>query len=170
MDDARPEDVATVRRNAREWNPRARVVEGRSPVRMTGAEALAGKRVLVVEDGPTATHGGMGYGAGFLAATRAGAVIVDPRPFARGEIARAYARYPHLRAVVPALGYREDDVADLEATIDRTPCDAVVVGTPIDLARVVRMRKPHYRAVYGFEESGGESLAAILRERFARGP
>jgi predicted GTPase len=134
---------------------------------MEGAEALRGKRVLVVEDGPTATHGGMGWGAGFLAATRAGAEVVDPRPFAAGEIARAYARHPHLRSVVPALGYSGQDVADLEATIDRTPCDAVVVGTPIDLARVVRIRKPCFRATYDFEEAGGTSLAAILRERFA---
>jgi len=121
--------------------------------------------VLVVEDGPTVTHGGMGYGAGFLAATDGGAAeIVDPRPFAQGEIAEAYEKYPHLRRVVPALGYGAGQIADLAATIDRSDCDVVVIGTPIDLTRVLRVRKPFVRATYGHEDAGEPTVAAIVRE------
>jgi len=160
-DAATAEGIAEVEENARRLNPGAVLLRGRSPVRLDGD--VRGKRVLVVEDGPTTTHGGMGYGAGFVAAR--GADIVDPRPYAVGAIAEAYRRYPHLAAVVPALGYSPRDVAELEATIANAECDAVVIGTPIDLSRIVRIDKPVLRAEYHFEGAG---LAELLLEQFSR--
>jgi predicted GTPase len=165
--EARPEDIETVTNNAREHNPGARLLRASSPVSISDADAVRGKRALVIEDGPTATHGGMGYGAGMIAAQRSGASeIVDPRPFAAGEIAAAFEAYPHLQAVVPALGYGEKQIADLEATIDRTDCDVVVIGTPIDLGRILRIGKPSVRVTYGFAEESSPGLAEILREKF----
>jgi len=166
--EAKTFDIEAVRRSAAQHNPEARVVEGRSPIVMDDAAAVRGKRALVVEDGPTATHGGMGYGAGLIAALRAGAAhVVDPRPFAKGGLAEAYRKYPHLRAVVPALGYGSEDVADLEATLAAADCDVVVVGTPIDLCRLVRIDKPCVRVTYGFEEASTPGLGDFLAERLA---
>jgi predicted GTPase len=162
--EAKPEDLAAVRSAIDANNPDARVIEGRSPIDYD-ADALRGKRVLVIEDGPTATHGGMGYGAGYLAAMRAGAEIVDPRPFAVGEIAKAFQKYAHLRAVVPALGYGEKDLGDLAKTIANADCDTVVIGTPIDLTRVIDIDKPCVRVTYGFAERGDPQLPGILAER-----
>jgi len=166
--EADADQIARVRANAATHNAGATVLEGRSPITLENEDAVRGKRVLVVEDGPTTTHGGMGYGAGLLAAKRAGAgEIVDPRPFAKGGIAEAFAKYPHLENVLPALGYGEQQRADLEATIDAADCDVVVVGTPIDLARVVKIRKPNVRALYSFEEAGEPQLPGLLRECLA---
>jgi predicted GTPase len=124
----------------------------------------------VIEDGPTATHGGMGYGAGLLAARRAGAAeIVDPRPYAIGRIAEAFRAYPHLHNVLPALGYGAAAMGDLEETIRRVPCDVVVIGTPVDLTRVIRIDKPTARVTYGFEDLSRPALAEILAERFVLG-
>jgi len=165
-DQATEEQVRAVLESAQERNPTAEVVLGTSPYALDRPEAVAGKRVLVIEDGPTTTHGGMGYGAGLLAARAAGAVeIVDPRPHARGEIAEAFAHYPHLGDVLPALGYGESQLEDLAQTIDATDCDVVVVGTPIDLSRVVRIDKPTVRATYGYADAGAVSLADVVLER-----
>jgi predicted GTPase len=122
--------------------------------------------VLVLEDGPTTTHGGMGYGAGLLAARAAGAAeIVDPRPYAVGEIAAAFREYPHLDCVLPALGYSKGQLEDLERTIDRADCDAVVVGTPIDLGRILRIGKPTVRASYGYADAAEASLSDVVLGR-----
>ena len=170
IDDARPGDIVTVLANIARVNPRAAVCRGRSPVSLSDAEGVRGRRALVIEDGPTATHGGMGYGAGLVAARRGGAAaMVDPRPYATGLIADAFRAYPHLRDVLPALGYGERELRDLEETIDRADCDVVVVGTPIDLSRVIRIKKPVVRVTYAFEEASQPGLAQILAERFAAG-
>jgi len=169
IDEARPQDIETVERNIAQVNPGARICRGRSPVAIADPAAIRGKRALVVEDGPTATHGGMGYGAGLVAARRAGAAaIVDPRPHATGLIAEAFRAYPHLHDVLPALGYGAKEMKDLETTIDRTDCDVVVVGTPIDLSRVIRIRKPAVRVTYGFEEASQPGLAAAVADHFQR--
>ncbi len=124
---------------------------------------VTGRRVLVIEDGPTTTHGGMGYGAGLLAARAAGASeIVDPRPHASGEIADAFDQYPHLHDVLPALGYSPGQLRALEQTIDRVECEAVVVGTPIDLSRVLEIEKPTVRAAYGYADAGDTSLSDVV--------
>jgi len=168
--EARPGDVVTVLANIARVNPRATVVRGRSPVVLSDEGGVRGQRVLVIEDGPTATHGGMGYGAGLVAARRGGAAaVIDPRPFATGLIAEAFRAYPHLRDVLPALGYGEQELHDLEETIERADCDVVVVGTPIDLSRVIRIRKPVVRATYAFEEASQPGLADILADRFSFG-
>ena len=170
IDEARPGDIVTVLANIARLNPRATVCRGRSPVTLSDAEGVRGRRALVIEDGPTATHGGMGYGAGLVAARHAGAsAIVDPRPYAVGLIAEAFRTYPHLHDVLPALGYGERELHDLEETIDRADCDVVVVGTPIDLSRVIRIQKPVVRATYAFEEASQPGLRAILADRFAVG-
>ncbi|MHC4848938.1 MAG: GTPase [Planctomycetota bacterium] len=162
-DSATPEGIAAVEANARRLNPDAALLRGRSPIRLDGD--VKGKRVLVIEDGPTTTHGGMAYGAGTVAARAAGAAeFVDARPFAVGAIAKAFDKFPHLESIVPALGYSEEDVRELEQTIAAVDCDVVVVGTPIDLTRIVRIDKPTVRATYEFE---GPKLGELIRERFS---
>ncbi|MCK5438848.1 MAG: GTPase, partial [Gemmatimonadetes bacterium] len=123
-------------------------------------------RVLVVEDGPTVTHGGMGYGAGLIAATRAGAEIVDARPHAVGGIAEAFENYPHLERVLPAIGYAPEDLADLEESIRHAQCDAVVIGTPSDITRLLAIEQPTVRVTYRFEERDGTALADRVRDAF----
>jgi predicted GTPase len=166
VDTAAPEAVARVRENVRAANPRAAVIEAASPPRPDDPSVLAGRRVLAVEDGPTLTHGGMRYGAATLAAREAGAELVDPRPFAAGEIAETFARHPHVGALLPAMGYGEHQVRDLEATIARAAAEggveAVAVGTPIDLARLVRLPVPHTRVRYELEPRGGKGLEEVL--------
>jgi predicted GTPase len=154
--------IEQVLTNIRLANPRAYVVLARSPVTLDAGPDLAGRRVLVVEDGPTLTHGGMGFGAGTVAARAAGAAIVDPRPFADGSLAALYERYPHLGPVLPAMGYSDQQLAELERTIDACECDAVVAGTPIDLSHVIRSRHPIRRASYELVEAGGVSLPQVL--------
>jgi predicted GTPase len=159
---AKATDIATVERNARAHNPRALVLRAESPVSVPAPEMIRGKRVLVVEDGPTLTHGDMKYGAGIVAAQQWGAAaIVDPRPFAVGEIAETFRRYPGIGTLLPAMGYGERQMKDLEATIERTPCDLVLVGTPIDLARVIRIGQPHMRVTYELANEGPAFLQAI---------
>jgi len=170
IDEARPGDLVTVLSSIARVNPHATVCRGRSRISVSDEQGVRGRRALVIEDGPTATHGGMGYGAGLVAARRAGAAaIVDPRPYAVGLIADAFRSYPHLRDVLPALGYGEREMRDLEETIERADCDVVVVGTPIDLSRVIRIRKPVVRVTYGFEEASKPGLSDILADRFAAG-
>jgi predicted GTPase len=165
---ASAEQIAAVEDSARRYNPDAEVLRGLLPIELSGGDqAVRGQRVLVVEDGPTTTHGGMPYGAGFLAARRAGATIVDPRPFARGEIAAAFDAFPHLEAVLPALGYGERQIAELEETIARVDCDAVIIGTPIDLSRVIRIRQPTLRAEYRYADAGEPTLRQVVLQRLA---
>jgi predicted GTPase len=169
IDTADLDGVAAVRNSIRLVNPDALVVEAASPIFVDDPVAIRGKDVLVVEDGPTLTHGEMAYGAGVVAARRFGAAqIVDPRPYAVGSIAETYAKYPGTGPVLPAMGYGGQQQADLQATIDATPCDLVIVATPIDLSRVVEIAKPVQRVRYELQEIGQPDLAGILREWLAR--
>jgi predicted GTPase len=154
-------------------NPLATVVTARSPVTLEPGASIEGKRVLVVEDGPTLTHGGMAFGAGTVAALTEGAAeLVDPRSFAVGSIAELYSTYPHLGKVLPAMGYSDDMLLELEQTIEASDADVVVTGTPIDLARLVTTRHPIRRATYEIEEIGRPTLADVLAPllRLVRGP
>jgi len=156
-------DVQRVTDAARKLNPRAPVVRAASPIHLDNEQAVTGRRVLVVEDGPTTTHGGMPYGAGYVAATRArAAAIVDPRPFAAPEIAAVFTEYPHLGAVLPAMGYTAGQLAALAQTINATPSDVVVVATPIDLAALISVNKPLVRARYAFADTGEQGLGAAV--------
>ena len=161
-DSAAAAAVEQVIANVRRLNPSAEIIRAASPATLDDPAAVSGKRVVVVEDGPTVTHGGMPYGAGWLAARRAGAVIVDPRPWAAPEIAAAYARYPHLAEVLPALGYSEAQLDDLCATLDAVPADLVVSASPIDLCRLVTPNKPVLRARYEYAEAESPGLAGRL--------
>ncbi|MGV3760587.1 MAG: cyclic 2,3-diphosphoglycerate synthase [Actinomycetota bacterium] len=163
VDRAEPAAVEQVLANVASVNPTAVVVQAESPVTLLDGPDLAGARVLVVEDGPTVTHGGMPYGAGTVAAEQAGAgMIADPRPHAVGSIRDVYAAYPHLGAVLPAMGYGAEQLAELEATIEATPCDVVVAGTPVDLAALVSVSHPIRRVSYELREVGEPRLADVL--------
>ena len=163
MDSARPEDVQTVRRNIERANPQATVVSAASPVTADDPEIIRGKRVLCIEDGPTLTHGEMRIGAGTIAAERYGAAeLVDPRPFTVGEITETFRRYSHIGPLLPAMGYGTEQLKDLEATINRTDCEAVVVATPIDLRRLINIEKPNTRVYYELQEIGTPTLEDIL--------
>ncbi len=169
VDTADLDGVAAVRDNIRLVNPDALVVEAASPIFVDDPAAIRGKEVLVVEDGPTLTHGEMAYGAGVVAARRFGAAhIVDPRPWAAGSIAETFAKYPTTGPLLPAMGYGGQQQADLQATINATPCDLVIIATPIDLSRVVEIAKPAQRVRYELQEIGQPDLAAVLREWLAR--
>jgi predicted GTPase len=169
IDTADLDGVAAVRDSIRLVNPDALVVEAASPIFVDDPAAIRGKDVLVVEDGPTLTHGEMAYGAGVVAARRFGAArIVDPRPYAVGSIAETFAKYPGTGPLLPAMGYGGQQQADLQATIDATPCDLVIVATPIDLSRVVAIAKPAQRVRYELQEIGQPDLAGILRGWLAR--
>ena len=170
-DTAEPAHTRQVKAAAQRLNPRAIVIDAASPLRVSDPTLIQGKRVLVVEDGPTLTHGGMTYGAGSIAAERFGASErVDPGPYAQGSLADALRAYPALRRVLPAMGYSERQVAELEATINATPCDAVVFGTPIDLRRVLTLRHPAVRVRYDVEEIGSPTLADALPEPLVKKP
>ena len=169
IDTADLANIAIVRENVRNANPTAIIVEAASPIFVENPDAIPGKRVLVVEDGPTLTHGGMAYGAGVVAARRYGASeIVDPRPYAVRTIAQTFAAYPNTGAVLPAMGYGDEQIKDLEETINATPCDLVIIGTPIDLRRVVRIEHPADRVYYELQVIGKPSLEEILQSRFAK--
>jgi len=168
VDTAGLADILTVRRNVAATAPRAVVIEAASPILVEAPEEIRGKRVLVIEDGPTLTHGEMAYGAGVVAAERFGAAeIVDPRPYAVGSIVRTYEKYPNTGAVLPAMGYGEKQTRELEKTINATPCDLVIIGTPIDLRRVVNIKHPSQRVRYELQEIGQPTLKDILEKRFA---
>jgi predicted GTPase len=163
VDAARPEDTARVIAEVRAVNPRAPVVRAASPVRLDDAAAVRGRRVLVVEDAPTITHGGMAHGAGFVAAQAAGAAaIVDPRASAVGPVRELFARWPHVGRVLPTLGYAEAELAALRATIDGSAAEVVVAATPLDLVGLLGVRKPVVRARYEFAEVGEPSLGALV--------
>ena len=162
---ASAEQLNTVFANIKGCNPKARVIKGESRVTVDDPQAIEGKRVLVIEDGPTLTHGGMSYGAGMVAADEHDAAeIVDPRPYAVGSIKDAYTKYTNLGKLIPALGYYEDQLKDLETTIKATPCDLVLIGSPIDIRRVIKVDKPSMRVRYDLEEIGEPSLNSILDE------
>jgi predicted GTPase len=168
VDTADPANVETVRRNIRAANPKATVIEAACRVTVADPEKVKGKRVLVVEDGPTLTHGEMPYGAGVVAARQNGAELIDPRPYAVGSILATYQKYRHMGALLPAMGYGDAQVHELEETINRTPCDLVLVATPVDLARIVKINKPSVRVGYQVEELVGPTLSQILEEFAAR--
>ena len=165
VDTADPQKVKQVRDNIKMVNPTATVLEAASPITADKPDAIKGKRALVIEDGPTITHGSMPYGAGMIFAKKFGAeTIVDPRPYAVGSIKEAFKKYQHLGAILPALGYSDKQVAELKETIDRTPCDVVVIGTPIDLRRVLTINQPTIRVRYELKVLGPVSLEHILDE------
>lgn len=160
---ATAEQVEEAEREARRLNPDAPIVRAASPVTLDDPDAVRGRRVLVIDDGPTLTHGGMAYGAGYVAAVDAGAGrIVDPRPTAHPAIAETLAQYPHIGAVLPALGYGAEQLAALAETVNATPCDVVVSGTPMDLEALIAPRVPVVRARYGFAEAGEPTLGSIV--------
>ena len=162
-DTADPDQVRQVKAAVRHANPQAIVIDAVSPLHVSDPALIAGKRVLVVEDGPTLTHGGMTYGAGTLAAQRWGAAeLVDPRPYARGSIAETLATYPALHRLLPAMGYSASQIAELEATINATPCDTVIVGTPVDIRRLLTLDVPAVRVFYDIEEIGEPTLEALV--------
>lgn len=172
MDSADAQSVEQVLANVRAINPDATIVRAKSPVTVTGdASLMRGKRVLCVEDGPTVTHGEMRFGAAMVAARANGAAeIVDPRPWVVGEIKETFQKYPHIGPLLPAMGYGDDQIADLEKTINSIPCDVVLIGTPIDLSRLVKIDKPVLRVTYALEEIGTPTLATIIDEFVARHP
>ncbi|MHA2117624.1 MAG: cyclic 2,3-diphosphoglycerate synthase [Candidatus Thorarchaeota archaeon] len=156
--------VEEVRDNIMRVNPDAVIIEAASPVTIEDMSVIRGKRVLVVEDGPTVTHGDMPYGAGYIAARKAGAEIVDPRPFAVGSIKDTFEKYYHLEDVLPAMGYGKTQMKELEDTINKADVDAVVIGTPIDLGRLIKINKPSVRIRYDLQEIGRPNLEDILAE------
>ncbi|MEM2147330.1 MAG: cyclic 2,3-diphosphoglycerate synthase [Candidatus Bathyarchaeia archaeon] len=164
VDTADPKNVNTVKENIRKVNPNATILEAASPITADKPELVKG-RVLVIEDGPTLTHGNMPYGAATIMAKQLGASeITDPRPYAVGSIKEAYAKYPHLGTVLPALGYGEKQIAELKETIANTPCDVVVIGTPIDLRRIMKIEKPTVRVKYELKVLGPLSLEQLLED------
>lgn len=169
VDTANAADVITVRDNLNAINPRAQIIEAASPLFVDDPAAIRGKRILAVEDGPTTTHGEMGYGAAWVAAKRFGAAeIIDPRPFAVGSIKDTFAKYPKTGNVLPAMGYGEKQTKELEETINRSDADLVVIGTPIDLTRVVKINKPYQRVRYELQEIGQPTLEEILKAKFKK--
>ncbi|MEM3613566.1 MAG: GTP-binding protein, partial [Candidatus Bathyarchaeia archaeon] len=165
VDTADSKNVSLVKENIRRVNPDAIILEASSPIIADKPELIKGKRALVIEDGPTLTHGDMPYGAATILAKQLGASeLADPRPYAVGSIKEAYEKYPHLGAVLPALGYGEKQIEELNETIMRTPCDVVVVGTPVDLRRVMEINKPTVRVRYELKVLGPLSLEQILEE------
>lgn len=161
---ASDEEVESIATNAAMANPTARVVRAFSEVTTDDPESLKGKKVLVIEDGPTLTHGEMGYGAGFVAAEKFGATVVDPRPFATGSIKELYDKFPHLGKIVPAMGYYPEQVKAFEATINAADCDVVLVATPFDLGRLLNVEKPLVRIAYGHNDAGEPSLTTVVNE------
>jgi predicted GTPase len=167
IDSADPDLVQEVRQNIAMYNPKAIVIDGASPVDVDKSELIRGKRVLVVEDGPTLTHGEMAYGAGIIAAEKFGAAeLVDPRPFTVKSITETYKKYPDIGVLLPAMGYGDKQVKDLETTINKADCDLVIVATPIDLNRVIKIKKPAVRVYYNLQEIGKPDLDMVLGDFF----
>ena len=165
MDSASPEGIQVVRESIEKVNPGATVIDGASPIRVDHPEVIKGKRVLVVEDGPTLTHGEMKIGAGVVAARKFGAAeLVDPRPFTVGKLSETFEIYPEIGVLLPAMGYGAQQLKDLEDTINNSDCDSVVIGTPIDLNRVISIKKPNTRVYYDLQEIGEPNLAGVLDE------
>jgi len=166
MDSATKEGIETVRKNIKEVNPNAIVIDADSPLTVDNPELITGKRVLVVEDGPTLTHGEMKYGAGTVAAERLKAKeIVDPRPFTVNSISDTFKKYPNIGVLLPAMGYGDEQIKDLEETINKTDCDSVVIGTPIDLGRILKINKPSTRVMYELQETGKNTCESVLKAK-----
>lgn len=165
VDSATPAQLAEVRNSLYEVNPKAVVIEAASPVFVKDPDLIRGKRVLVVEDGPTLTHGEMTYGAGYVAAMKYGAAaIIDPHPYAVGSIKATYEKYTQKMSILPAMGYSDEQIEDLRQTIEATPCDTVIMGTPIDLLRVMKLTKPSVRVTYELQEIGTPTVADVLKK------
>ncbi|MBD3217848.1 MAG: GTPase [candidate division Zixibacteria bacterium] len=169
METAGPEDIEELRENIAIFNPNAKVIEGASPVFVDDPKVINGKSVLVVEDGPTLTHGEMQYGAGIVAAQKFGAVeFVDPRPYLRGTLKGTFEKYPNIGPLLPAMGYGAQQVRDLSATINATKCDSVVIATPIDLRRIINIKKPSTRVRYELQEIGSPDMTEVISEFFKK--
>ncbi|MCJ7582684.1 MAG: GTPase, partial [Candidatus Aminicenantes bacterium] len=165
MDTADQNNIALVVENIKTYNPNATIIRANSPITVPDGKDIEGKTVLVVEDGPTLTHGGMAYGAGIVAAKQYGAAhIVDPRPFAVGSIKKTFEKYSHLDSVLPAMGYGKEQIAELTETINRAECDLIIGATPIDLGRLIQTNKRILRVTYDLEEIGSPNLEAVLKD------
>lgn len=166
IDSADADDILTVIKNSKAVNPNAVIIEGASPLTVDKPELITGKKVLVVEDGPTLTHGEMKIGAGTVAAQKLGASeIVDPRPYTVKSITDTYDKYPNIGILLPAMGYGEAQMKDLEETINKVECDSVVIGTPIDLGRILKINKPSTRVMYELQEIGSSTVGAVLKAK-----
>ncbi len=164
IDTADTEDIDEVRWSVREANPNAIIVDAASPISVENAELILGKTALVVEDGPTLTHGEMTYGAGMVAAEKYGAAdVVDPRPFTVGSITETFEKYPDIGELLPAMGYGDQQMKDLEETIAKTECEVVIIGTPIDLRRIIDIKQPSVRVTYDLQEIGHPTLVDVLK-------
>lgn len=169
MDSSSPEGIQTVRESIAKVAPKAIVVDGASPIKVDDPKIIKGKKVLVVEDGPTLTHGEMKIGAGTVAAQKFGAAeLVDPRPFTVGKLSDTFSIYPNIGTLLPAMGYSDQQLKDLETTINNTICDAVVIGTPIDLNRLIKISKPNTRVYYDLQEIGYPNLEEVIEEFVAK--
>ncbi|MGB4463240.1 MAG: cyclic 2,3-diphosphoglycerate synthase [Candidatus Hydrothermia bacterium] len=169
VETAYPEDIEIVRENSRAVNPKATIIDAASPIYIENGDAIKGKKVLVIEDGPTLTHGEMAYGAGYIAAEKYGAAdIVDPRPYAAGSIKETYEKFSQLEVILPAMGYSQKQLKELEDTINAVPADLAIVATPINLGRILKLNKPHVRVRYELQEIGKPNLEDIIREFFSR--
>jgi predicted GTPase len=169
IDSALPENVVKLRDNIRRVNPTAKLIDAASPIVLERSDLVSGKRVLVIEDGPTLTHGEMKFGAGTVAAKKFGAAeIIDPRPYVSGEMKKTYETYPKIGTLLPAMGYSDQQIKDLESTINRVPCDVVIIGTPIDLSRIIKIKKPALRVTYDLQEIGEPSLRTVLSGFFKK--
>jgi predicted GTPase len=165
MDSAAPEAIQVVRESIAKVNPGAMVIDGASPIKVDDPSVIRGRRVLVVEDGPTVTHGEMKLGAGVVAARKFGAKeMVDPRPYTVGKLSETFRLYPNIGSLLPAMGYGEQQLKDLEKTINNTDCDSVIIATPIDLNRIIKIRKPNTRVYYDLQEIGDPNLTQVLAE------
>ncbi|MGR3309195.1 MAG: GTPase, partial [Candidatus Brocadiales bacterium] len=164
-DTAASVNIELVKGHAKRENPDAIIIDAALPVSLDDPDVIKGKRVLAIEDGPTLTHGGMGYGAATIAAEKYGAQLMDPRQSAVGSIAETFKKFPNIGSLLPAMGYNPQQIKDLEGTINSTDCDAVIIGTPVDLRKIVKINKPSVRAVYDIEEIGRPNLTDVL-ERF----
>ncbi|MCP3885420.1 MAG: hypothetical protein GY700_08080 [Propionibacteriaceae bacterium] len=168
MDSASSEDGEKVRATIEACNPGATIVTAESEVTLDDPKLIKGKRVLVVEDGPTLTHGEMKFGAGVVAVERFdGGELVDPRPWLQGTLKETFEKYPDIGTVLPAMGYSDQQVADLEATINSCDCDVVVSATPIDLTRLITINKPVDRVAYGYKDLGAPTLESVIREKLS---
>ncbi|MFA6597372.1 MAG: cyclic 2,3-diphosphoglycerate synthase [Ignavibacteriaceae bacterium] len=166
IESAEPKNIKLVSDNIRSVNPKAIVIQGASPIKVEHPELITGKRVLVVEDGPTLTHGEMEYGAGVVAAWNYGAKeLVDPRPYTVNSITATFKKYPKIGTLLPAMGYSDQQIKDLEETINATDCDSVIIGTPIDLGRLLKINKPSTRVQYDLQEIGDITIEKILKQK-----
>jgi predicted GTPase len=166
IDSAELNNINIVRENIKKVNPKAEIIEAASPVTVDHPELIKGKRVLVVEDGPTLTHGEMEYGAGTIAArNNSASEIIDPRPYTVASISETFKKYPKIGILLPAMGYGDDQIKDLETTINKTDCDSVIIGTPVDLGRILKINKPSVRVNYDLKETGTVTIKSVLQAK-----